>query len=103
MPKLEHIQDNFRPAKAFAPLPPLEMKLMAEALTEEQAGDRPLLPQPRGRITWTHNVPNHRERNISMPDTRFLKTDSISHLWSTNSTGNPKVPLCGAILYRVSD
>ncbi|HKA00154.1 MAG TPA: aldo/keto reductase, partial [Candidatus Solibacter sp.] len=33
MPKLEHIADNVRMAKAFQPLPPAEMRRMGEALT----------------------------------------------------------------------
>lgn len=33
MPKLEHIDDNVRMAKAFQPLPPVEMKQMADALS----------------------------------------------------------------------
>ena len=35
MPKLEHIQDNVRLAKAFAPLPPSEMKLLAATLSQK--------------------------------------------------------------------
>jgi predicted aldo/keto reductase-like oxidoreductase len=33
MPKLEHIADNVRMAKAFQPLPPTEMKSLGESLT----------------------------------------------------------------------
>ena len=35
MPKLEHIDDNVRLAKAFEPLPPAEMKRMATSLSEK--------------------------------------------------------------------
>ena len=35
MPKLEHVQDNVRLAKAFAPLPPSEMKLLAATLSQK--------------------------------------------------------------------
>jgi uncharacterized protein len=35
MPKLEHIQDNVRLAKAFAPLPPPEMKQLAATLSQK--------------------------------------------------------------------
>jgi len=34
MPKLEHIEDNVRLARAFQPLPKAEMKAMAAALSE---------------------------------------------------------------------